>query len=227
MTTIYNYHPDSGEYLSQSEAGLDPLERKPLIPAFATNEEPPATDDNEVAVFKRKAWSVLADYRGTQYWLADGTSHTIEVVGEEPPTGALDTPPEPTLDELKAQTVEQVVAFASNTRAQIAGQVDAYKLAGWVDKARRAPFIIANTASVADIAIVQTECDRRGKNETPAQLAQKQVDKAESLATAVAIIDGLEATTLEAIETATSDTALATLLQAQQTKTTNQLPTKC
>lgn len=223
MTTIYNYHPATGEYLSQAKASLDPLEGKPLVPSFATTKKPPAVRENEIAVFKDDAWSIISDYRGTEYWLADGSVHTIEEVGEKLPKEALDAPPAPTLDELKAQAKEKVLVFASDTRAKVAGQVDQYKLAGWNDKSQRAQRVLAGNASEADIAILQAECDQRGHSETPEQLAATQAKKGQALAMAVAVIDGMEDTAMKSVEAATSENALEALLEELEAKATVQL----
>lgn len=223
MTNIYNYHPTTGVYLNQAEASLDPLEGKPLIPSFATTKKPPVVREHEIAVFKDDAWSIVSDYRGTEYWLADGSVHTIENIGEKLPKEALDVPPAPTLDELKAQAKDKVFLFASNTRAKVAGEVDQYKLAGWNDKSQRAQRVLAGNASEADIAILQAECDQRGHSETPEELAATQAQKGQALAMAVAVIDGMEDTAIESVEAATSEIALSALLEKLEAKATVQL----
>lgn len=40
------------------------------------------------------AWTLVADYRGTTYWLADGSEHTIEALGVVPPEGAMKQKPD-------------------------------------------------------------------------------------------------------------------------------------
>ncbi len=132
-------------------------------------------------------------------------------------------PPAPTFDELKTQAKEKVLLFASDTRAKVAGQVDQYKLAGWNDKSQRAQRVLAGNASEADIAILQAECDQRGHSETPEQLAATQAQKGQALAMAVAVIDGMENTAIESVETATSENALAALLEELEAKATVQL----
>ena len=93
MSTLYNYHPETGELLRISEARLDPIEHKPLVPAFATLIKPPETKAQEAVVFVDGAWKLMDDYRGTEYWLADGTHVTITKLGEVPPKDALSAPP--------------------------------------------------------------------------------------------------------------------------------------
>ena len=93
MTNIYNYHSETGELLRISKARLDPIEHKPLVPAFATLIKPPETKAHEAVVFVGGTWKVLVDYRETEYWLADGTHVTITKLGEVPPKDALFSPP--------------------------------------------------------------------------------------------------------------------------------------
>ena len=58
MTKLtYNYDPNSGAYIGQSEADPSPLESGVyLIPAFATEDAPPDFDDNHVPVFQNGVW---------------------------------------------------------------------------------------------------------------------------------------------------------------------------
>ncbi len=89
---IYHYDPD-GVYVGSSEADPSPLEPGVfLIPARATALAPPHTGENEAAVFKNNAWTLEPDYRGTVYWLADGTKTKIVDIGEEVPADALSGP---------------------------------------------------------------------------------------------------------------------------------------
>ena len=117
------------------------------------------------------------------------------------------------------QQAEQAVRqYAAGVRAQMANHADQYQLAGWNEKARRAERVVANAGTAEDIAILQAECDRRGLNETPDQLAQKQLAKANALAHAVAVIDGLEAYALKLIASAQTQDDLDILLADLKSK---------
>ncbi len=131
--------------------------------------------------------------------------------------------PEKTVEDLKQSAKLKVYEFSAGVRAKLTGYADQYKVAGWNDKFQRAQRVIANTASDADIAILQAECDKRGKSETPQELAQKQAAKGQALATAVAIIDGMESAALDAIESKRSENTLAALLDDLQTQASQQL----
>ncbi|PKN35659.1 MAG: hypothetical protein CVU61_02220 [Deltaproteobacteria bacterium HGW-Deltaproteobacteria-19] len=96
---IYHYHSETGEFLRESEARLDPLETKRrgepvcLIPAHATTEAPPAGSKGYTAVFGEKGWSFVEDHRGgTIYRTSDGTPTIVEALGPIP-EGYTDLPP--------------------------------------------------------------------------------------------------------------------------------------
>lgn len=60
--TIYNYHPETAEFIGASQADQSPLEPDVwLIPAHATEIEPPATQNGQRAVFNvdAQAWLVV------------------------------------------------------------------------------------------------------------------------------------------------------------------------
>lgn len=129
---IYNYTPATGEYLGASQADSDPLvDGNWLIPAYATTVAPPSVESNQKAVWTGSAWSVVADYRGTEYWTADGDKHKIEALGESVPDGAsltevLPPPSEAQIragkiaaarDAMKAQPAAVRAAFAGDWAA--------------------------------------------------------------------------------------------------------------
>lgn len=100
--TIYNYHPQTGEFLSSSSADESPLESGVLLmPANATPVKPPITAANEIAVFGDGVWSTTPDFRGKSYWL-NGAELKIDSLGESPPAGSTPDKPVATLAELKA-----------------------------------------------------------------------------------------------------------------------------
>jgi hypothetical protein len=95
---IYHWNRESGEYSGSSFARADPLEEDHfLIPANATEVEPPNAGVGQVAQWGDTGWQAVDDLRGTDYWLADGSAHTITEIGVSLPDGALDAPPPPEL----------------------------------------------------------------------------------------------------------------------------------
>jgi len=93
---IYHY-ADNGEFLGSSQAKLNPLETKTqgqdvfLIPANATLIPPPVAGENEKPVFDPATdkWIVAADFRGTTYYLADGTKIEVAELGIAVPENAI------------------------------------------------------------------------------------------------------------------------------------------
>ncbi|WP_461209912.1 hypothetical protein [Desulfocurvus sp. DL9XJH121] len=88
---IYNYDPDSGEYLGESAARLDPKESVAqgqdvyLTPANATTEAPPEAVAGYARCYVSGAWVQVEDHRGeTYYSTATGEAVTIEDLGPLP-----------------------------------------------------------------------------------------------------------------------------------------------
>lgn len=206
MNKIYHYHPETREFLGSSDAQFDPIEKKPLIPAYATTSEPPAKNSNEAVIFIDGVWKITPDYRGISYYLSDGTQHTVKEIGETVPANALEKEPPPSFDEEVQQAIRDIQAFAIGARAKTTAYADQYKLSGWADKAQRAQRVTGKAASKADMDVLQAEAEQRGRNESPEELAQKQLGKAQAQARSVALIDGIESAALDAIGNAqTSD----------------------
>ena len=74
------------------------------IPADCTEVEPPAEKENTVAVWNGAEWVETEDYRKKEYWLPGDTYGTpgreVKEIGPLP-EGAMLTPPEQTIDEVK------------------------------------------------------------------------------------------------------------------------------
>ncbi|ARU23686.1 hypothetical protein RSSE_c3303 [Ralstonia solanacearum] len=85
--TIYNYHPETGEFLSAAEADPSPLEDDVwLIPAHATDIAPPQADRSahQIAVFDNE-WVIKPDWRDVPlYSTVDGAAVSIRQIGQVP-----------------------------------------------------------------------------------------------------------------------------------------------
>ena len=108
---VYKYDEEMKEYIETEEAHLDPLETKKqgkniyLLPANATLTEPPEAQESFARVWNGTAWEQVEDNRGVEYWLPEDTYGTPARVMKELgalPEGATTTPPEQTIDEVKA-----------------------------------------------------------------------------------------------------------------------------
>jgi hypothetical protein len=75
---IYNYNPETGEYINISTADENPLEKgEYLIPANATTIEPPTARTNQVAVFEKNTWSLKTDHRGEIFYKKSDLSEVV------------------------------------------------------------------------------------------------------------------------------------------------------
>lgn len=128
--TLYHFDPVTGEYVCKGEAAPDPLEPgKFLLPAHATFDAPPKTAAAQVAVRSGAGWSVESDRRGREYWLPDGSRHTVGEIGADVPAGALSAAPTlPATDaDIDAETVRRIglVWGADSQIDALAAQVNA------------------------------------------------------------------------------------------------------
>lgn len=122
---FYIYDEKTKEYTGTQNAFIDPLETKKqgknvyLVPANATDKKPLKAKENQAVIFNGTEWEIIADYRGKTYYI--GTEqHEMKDLGDLP-KGATFEPvePEKTLEELKAEKLEALTAYA--------GQFDQYK----------------------------------------------------------------------------------------------------
>lgn len=92
---IFNYHPVTGEYISESVADESPLEPgKYLIPAHSTTIAPPIVSANEAAVFV-DGWQIVPDFRGqTAYDTETRQPNLVSELGSVPAGKTLIAPPE-------------------------------------------------------------------------------------------------------------------------------------
>ncbi len=83
---IYNYDPASGAFINESAADPSPFEEGVfLMPAHATDIEPPACGEHEIPLFANNAWTVKPDYRGVALFdTKNGTHASIEDIGVTP-----------------------------------------------------------------------------------------------------------------------------------------------
>lgn len=81
---IYHYSPETGELTGADMARESPLEEGVyLIPANATDVEPPTTGENQAVVFSGGLWSLKPDFRG-QTWYDTTTRQpvTVSTIGQ-------------------------------------------------------------------------------------------------------------------------------------------------
>ena len=71
----YTFSFKTNEFLSEVTLMLDPVSKVALIPAGATNIEPPALQEGFARVFKDGTWGHELDVRGNYY---DGTGKPVK-----------------------------------------------------------------------------------------------------------------------------------------------------
>lgn len=83
---IFNYHPVTKEYLSESLADADPMvEGNWLVPAHATTVRPPEIKPGYIPVFDGEQWTQKADYRGVKiYNIITAQESEVKELGELP-----------------------------------------------------------------------------------------------------------------------------------------------
>ena len=143
MTTLYHYHPETGELLGQSAADRSPLEPDIwLIPAHATDLPPPKPKARQAAVFRDGRWQLAPDWRSAVLWsMEEGTAVSITEIGLTPADVHATEKPRPSaahlwkngqwqedtdlksalLDALKNQLCQQIDAVADQVRRELAG----------------------------------------------------------------------------------------------------------
>lgn len=86
MTNIYNYYPNTMEYISTSIAELDPIDSLPLVPMYSTTVPVIKCGEGFVAVFDgRDAWVKVMDVRGVVYNTTTKAPTIHQLLGPLPP----------------------------------------------------------------------------------------------------------------------------------------------
>jgi hypothetical protein len=146
MAQIFHYHDETKEFLMSSEARPDPIDGNDMLPRNAVFTTPPPVAANAVATWDGTGWNIEADYRGSEYWMADGTRHVIAAIGEVIPQDGMNAPPPPTVEEVTAAYVEAVrreiqrrifAEVSQNTQINMGGE----SAAGLFDAAQQAAFV--------------------------------------------------------------------------------------
>jgi hypothetical protein len=119
----------------------------------------------------------------------------------------------PSLNDIKAQAIENINSFAKSRRLYIAGTPDEAEIAGWNNKLRMAYNVVGKTATPDEIAALKIEVMTRSiEGETVEILAQKIISNAAALAKAVAVIDGLKRKAQDMVNAADSVEKVARII---------------
>lgn len=81
---IYNYHQELKYLIGEENAFESPLEPGVfLIPANATDIEPPTCESNQIQIFNETSWDIIEDQRGIYY-----STETQQVIVNDNPLEA-------------------------------------------------------------------------------------------------------------------------------------------
>lgn len=118
---IYHYHSETGESLGSSEARGDEKQTeidgktRYLIPANATDIQPPDVAIGSVAIFADDAWQIVEDHRGEVWYGAQGAETKIKNLGPIPAGLTIDPPP-PTAAALAQAKIDELEASVTPRR---------------------------------------------------------------------------------------------------------------
>lgn len=202
-TRVFHFAAQTGAYLGESNAEIDPIDNVPLVPANATLTAPPSAKDGQVACFVDGAWEVKADQRGTTYWTADGTKVTITDIGASKPTDALDTPPPPSREEQRAAALTKVDAEHARALRDLTGGATIEERDTWKTKEEAARAMIELEATPGQSAMIELEAAAKGLSAE--DLAQAIMAKAEAYQQLIGLAAALKAEAKTAVTAATSD----------------------
>lgn len=90
---IFNYHPETGEFISTEPVEFDPREGLPLVPRYATLVTVIPVAIGNVAAFNGTMWETHVDNRGVVYDTSTAEAFSFEELG---PLPSLYTPKVPT-----------------------------------------------------------------------------------------------------------------------------------
>ena len=117
--TLYHFDALTGELSGTTPARANPKQEGAwLLPAFATFTAPPEVAEHEAAVYAEGAWTIVPDWRGYTYWLADRSKHKITELGEAPPPEALEECPPPPLEDVRLAALRFIDTKAEAARLQ-------------------------------------------------------------------------------------------------------------
>jgi len=111
--SAYVWDRKTSEFVGMILADPDPMDLDNWIKPFCSSFDAPPDVIVNQAVLRdvgNNKWLIEKDFRGTDYWLVDGSKHTITKLGQALPEGALlEEPPkpEPTFEERLASTIAQ------------------------------------------------------------------------------------------------------------------------
>lgn len=169
MDTAYCFDAETGEYIGAEPIYPDPMTGELIPPANATKNAPPKLRDGQVPVWSGDAWEVKTDHRGKEYWLADGSFHTITEIDETMPNDALnEKPPLPVHTTAEMATAAAYGWIENLVHAEIDGGKPLSEITTYPQRATAARAVVAGTATDDDKAVLLRLLVASGRNATAA-----------------------------------------------------------
>ncbi len=203
MTKIYHVDAYSGEFTNWTTARLDPKAGAPLVPANAVTVAPPNVGENEIAVWVDGAWKKRPDHRRAEYWLPDGSHHTVTAIGDVPPADALNAPPPVPREEQRAAAISRIDAVHAEYLRTLTGDATVEERGTWKAKEEAARALVAGDATAGQTAMLRAEAN--GAGITEAALAAKIIAKADGFLSLIGVAAGLRAKARAAVVAVTDD----------------------
>lgn len=159
-----NFWAFTGEVTQQ----VDPVSKDPVPLRYATDKELLPEKEGFIQGFVTGEWEYYADNRGTEYWTEDGTKHTITVLGEEVPEGALLEEPmiPPTLEKQTALANAECTTRINkhwnqmgqiNASLGVYGELDTANCAAWISSNRLALIALLAREDLLEIDVADDQ----------------------------------------------------------------------
>lgn len=159
---IYFFDQITGEFLGGGKADLNPMasDSAPevdrfFMPEFATPTAPPEAPEGQKARWTDDAWELVADHRGQDYYLPDGSHHIITELGLERPAEALDEAPPMPVHPTADAAINAAYSWIENlVHSQIDGGKPLSEIMTYQTRAAAARAVMAGTATADDTTLL-------------------------------------------------------------------------
>jgi hypothetical protein len=218
---VYRYHPETKEYLGETQADSNPKEEGQwLLPAHSTEEVPPEKTEGHSLVFDGLRFVNVVDNRGKTYWIVKKNEEgkdvsekiQIQVLGDVQPEDSFDEEPDlRTLGEVKVEAIERVAISHSNFLRELTGGATIEERDTWQAKALAAEAIANATPSASQLDMITTEAELTGEN--IADLVQKILVKYRNYSKLIGLAAGMKRKTESEILEASSISEIDEILE--------------
>jgi len=185
-----------------SEADLDPIDKKPLVPAFATTKKIPELSKDDIAIFNvaLNKWEKTKNYVGETWYDSDRLPVVIEELGDPAELGLSKEPKPLTLDEAKQEALENLNIEHAKILRNLSGNATIEERDTWQSKALAALAYSKGEADQFQTEMLETEATM--VDEPVAELVAKIIARNSAFQKMIGIASGHRRATEKAIEAA-------------------------